>query len=185
MACLLSYKEILMGATVVPVWREGVLWFNKEPQYIIRQTDFPGGESVVGVYNVSKETYKESNHEVIVKDWSVVQQPIPFSENTPLARFARSKVAPKKERREKPALYTSRVVDGISTFGGKEGLGFYEYTPEEYSATRRAYLPSTKTGVFILLDDVKWYTDIHMDNKALLKLLTEDAESRTPGLYKF
>lgn len=173
-----------MGASVIPLWREGVLKFKGEPRYIVRQTDFPSGESVVGVYNVSKETYKESKGKMIVKDWSYEQKPSEFKGETPLAEIARKKEKKVMQRREKPALYTSRVMSGISTFGGKEGLGFYEYTPERYNPIKHGYEQSEKTGVFILLDDIKWFNELHMDNKELMKLLTEVPKETWEGFYE-
>ena len=183
-ALFLFRKEYNMGASVVPLWREGILKFKGEPRYIIRQTDFPSGESVVGVYNVSKETYKESHGKMIVKDWSYEKKPSEFRGETPLAEIARKKEKPVMQRREKPALYTSRVMNGIGTFGGKEGLGFYEYTPERYNPIKRAYDPSEKTGVFILLDDIKWLNELHMDNRELMKLLTEVPKETLEGFYE-
>lgn len=183
-ALFLFRKEIIMGASVIPLWREGVLKFKGEPRYIVRQTDFPSGESVVGVYNVSKETYKESNGKMIVKDWSYEQKPSEFRGETPLAEIARKKEKKVMQRREKPALYTSRVMNGISTFGGKEGLGFYEYTPERYNPIKHGYEQSEKTGVFILLDDIKWLNELHMDNKELMKLLTEVPKETWEGFYE-
>ena len=173
-----------MGASVVPLWREGILKFKGEPRYIVRQTDFPSGESVVGVYDVSKETYKSSRGKMVVKDWSYEPTPSQFLGKTPLSEIARSKEKKSYRRKEKPALYTSKVVNGISTFGGQEGLGFYEYTPERYNPVRRAYDPSEKTGVFILLDDVQWYNELHMDNRELMKLLTETPKSVLEGYYE-
>lgn len=176
-----------MGATVIPIWREGILSINKVPRYIVRQTDFPGGESVVGVYKVSERDYKASKGKVINKDWETKQEPSHFSGDTLLAGIAKSKETRKNIKVEKPALYTSRVQNGIGTFGGKEGLGFFEYEPEEYSAIQHKYLPSKPTGVFILLDDIKWTTDTNMDEKALIRLLTatDNPSQHMEGLYRF
>ena len=171
-----------MVATTIPIWREGVLTVKKKPLYIIRQVDFPGGESVVGVYGISKEDYKRSKGTVIHKDWQTVSDRSPFSGQSALSEIANSSFKPTYKKVEKPALFTSRVVNGIGTFGGEEGLGFYEYTSDVYDKVRGKYKQGQPTGVFILLDDIKWEDDTNMDEEALLSLLIAKDKTRD-GVY--
>lgn len=173
-----------MAATTIPIWREGILYVNKKPMYIVRQTDFPGGESAVGVYAVSEKDYKASKGTVIKPDWQLKERTSQFNGASVLSDIAKRKEKLDLVKVEKPALYTSRVVNGIGTFGGKEGLGFFEYTQEKYNQVTREYEPGQPTGVFILLDDIRWEDKIHMDDKSLLQLLTETNTMKQEGLYR-
>lgn len=173
-----------MTATTIPIWKDGILWVKHKPVYIVRLTEFPGGESAVGVYGISKEDYKNSKGKVVNKDWHTVIDKVPFAENSSvLANIARSKFKAKKHKVEKPALFTARVQNGVSTFGGKEGYGFYELTPDHRDAQTNRWIQGNRTGVFILLDDIKWDDITRYDEDALINLLKE-SEKGNESIYR-
>lgn len=173
-----------MTATTIPIWREGILYVDKKPLYIVRHTDFPGGESAVGVYGISAQDYKQSKGKVIHKDWHTVTTRPPFKKGSSLlADKALNFFKPEVHKVEKPAIFTARVINGVGTWDGKRGKGFNEYMPDRLDRQNNRWLQGEPTGVFITLDSIKWQDVTQYDSDALLNLLVEK-EKGNESIYR-
>lgn len=142
-------------------WREGVLYINAEPKYIVRHVLGNGNEQdYVAVFQVDSEIYERSKGQRIEKRVSILPQRR-FTGGSFLANLGnqmleqRAKRTPPKFRTD-PPIYVSTVQQGVGTFTNKKGAGFKEYTPDKVDVNLGKFVRGIQTGVFILLDDIEW-----------------------------
>ena len=145
---------------------------KETPVYIVELAEELTGTDVVSVYKV-----KEIG-DSIQKDYIEEKVTPRFKSTTYLGELAQKiKGRSIKEQRRvetKPPLFLAPVVNGIDTFTGIEGKGFYEREED-----RHILLPDGKpgiaygdnTGVFIGLSSIKWdkaYVDVESITKGYL-----------------
>lgn len=160
--------------------REGVLTFKGTPQYVIKQINAVQG-TYVYAYQPDMDVYRNSGKEkAIRKQYSLVPKS-EFKKSTTMGRVAQTILNGKKRKdvyREDPAIFVAPVEIGVGTFSGKRDLGFYERERESWNGTTKQYDGGDRTGIFILMSDVKWNTEqSQLDGKSILGsmgLKTED-----------
>lgn len=138
------------------LYMNGALWYNGEPQYLVKLVKQYGVRTVF-IYNYSRSDYKQ--FKVVRRDWHTVDiTPRKMLAGDSLIVKNHNKNVQKETRNiELPHLYSVPVVGGISTITDKEGDGFYERIKTRSTNGRsEAWSPN---GVFISLDDITWDTD--------------------------
>lgn len=145
---------------------------EEKPIYIVELAEELSGTDIVSVYKV------KAIDGTVQKDYIEERVTPKFKSTTFLGELAQ-KVKGKsiKEQRRvetKPPLFLAPVVNGVDTFTGIEGRGFYEREED-----RHILLPDGKpgiaygdnTGVFIGLSSIRWdkvYVDVDSIAKGYL-----------------
>lgn len=93
-------------------------------------------------------------------DYRKVQQPL-FSDKTILGQLKAKELGTKNTKESTikeyfPPKFITKIEDGVDTFTGKRGQGFYEEEPTTYDLKSHSYTKGKRTGVFIGLDSFKW-----------------------------
>lgn len=56
----------------------------------------------------------------------------------------------------KPPVFIAPVTLGVDTFTHQQGKGFYERTPDKFSAGNGNLMPGKNTNIFVGLESIKW-----------------------------
>lgn len=146
-----KYKD---AKQVPPYVREGIIFVNKKPEYVV---EYIYDESNPRDYIT---VYKPESEDNPVKAYTLVDRTKQFKGTTKLSAIARSRIKPERkvERVVDPPLFMAPIVEGVSTFTGKFGDGFYEREPDQLVAgnNQMRVEKGDYTGVFISLDDIRW-----------------------------
>lgn len=156
----------------------GVLYADKDPIYYVEtKTSQDNIAQFVLVYR-PKIIKSETGLISIDKDYRSVPAKSSYSGETKLSILAKNIKESKskgKQRVYNPPLFVSMVDWGKDTFSGKEGLGFWEYTPNKIDLTAKSMTEGHKTGVFILMSDIKWNKPV-MDPKDVLEFMLSERD---------
>lgn len=144
------YKELpALGGVVNPITKEPIM-YNK-PIYIVEHLVDPTSFDVVIVYSI------KDNSKPPVKAFDEVKYETQYKGSTSLGALA-NQVGIKTKRKsiqERPPLFVTPVLQGVDTFTGQEGMGFFEREKDNFRASGKV-IEGAQTGVFITLDSVTW-----------------------------
>lgn len=144
-------------------WREGILYVQGEPVYIIRH--ILSEEAIadyVAVFDIDQEVYERSKGQRIIKKTNEVPTKR-FNRSTKLGKLSDEFMNMKKRKSNPvyetaPALFVTSVKRDYPTLGkgDKMEAGFYEMTADRINPITNELESGDFTGVFISLDSVEW-----------------------------
>ena len=162
---------------------------KKEPLYI---AEYFGGDPTnsIALYKVKKVKMAGSDEEYYDKDFTETEiNNNPYSPSTFLGKLANNSFKTKKKtvRQYKLPLFITTIEDGVDSFTGKKGPGFYEEEPgksvlhDPTGKRYRTWEEGKRTGVFLCLSSFKWtevpYVPKEVTRVASLRRRSEEADS--------
>lgn len=165
--------------------REGVLFINGTPFYIVDFFYVNEAVPMVAVFGIKKSSIKDFENDkdgdinILVKDYELQNVFEPkYRFTTPLStklkedkELEQYKDKGYKKRYQAP-LYMSVVGDGTSTLSNEYApMGFYDKSTNGES-----------TGIFISLDDLTWFDD-NRELVIMLNTLTSEAEDYVSSFF--
>lgn len=146
------------------------------PFYIIELAEEAGDVDLARVYAVKKDSNPP------MKDFDVQEVKPAYRGGTTLGRIANERLRkqkPKSQRKiiDKPPLFIATIQEGIDTFTGGYGRGFYERAKDEFrnGGGKPVIQYGQNTGVFISLNSVEW-EKAYVDASSLVKDYITDKE---------
>lgn len=120
----------------------------------------PDQPTAIAVYGVTKVNNGEDIGWDKAFDYRKIKQPL-FSDKTKLGalkamQLKDKNVSVKTVKEYQPPKFITTIEEGVDTFTGNRGQGFYEEEPTSYDLRNKSYIRGKRTGVFIGLDSFKW-----------------------------
>lgn len=174
MAGYREFDELISPKTnLLRYIQKGVLWVQERPLYIvelIKESDI----SYVMVYKVHPGTEKNPQKLAV----EVVNKQNVFSPTTILGQLATKFKQPKVTKKwvpKDPVFVAPVISDGLSTFTGERGPGFFERDEDRISVEggKRKVTRGKNTGIFIGLSSIVWEDRVSIPTDSLLKTLTQ------------
>ena len=139
---------------------QGVLYFNKEPIYMIDRVESKT-EDFLFVYGVRLDNNGEPIKDYYIRERVVDKNgnPLGISGGEPISDMILRITKKRKEKytEDKPELYVAPVVEFEDSLSKEFGLGFFLRTPDEIDYDGRVTREGEATGVFTLLSNIEWY----------------------------
>ena len=145
---------------------------DPEPLYYVR-TLIDANSTRVAVYSVDQETYRKSKGKTVRPEQQLIQTKT-FKPGTTLSDSANAIISkrPTKSRyKVAPPLFVTYTKEGVSTWTGKEGEGFMEYTSDIVGHNGNLVSRGDITGVFILLSEVEWFSEPTLEYSSVVRAI--------------
>lgn len=171
----------------VIMYQDGVLWYDKEPIYIVRAVK-KGLSHWVFVYDISRKDYektKDDKNPIIIKRYEpkrVAKGKI-YSSKSRIGSLLSEDTDTHIVNKEKPYIFQAPILTGVSSITEKECDGFYEKVVIGQPGGKSDIIP---TGVFIGLTDITWNTDnyqydVNSISEEIQRSNTQELLHRSPG----
>ncbi|AID17125.1 hypothetical protein QLX41_gp037 [Listeria phage LMTA-94] len=165
-------RELLQGDLQPSIMRRGILYIRKKPEYIVEYVEEASSDTLmVSVFAVQPKSKPP------LKAWTLVDKTFQYNTGTTLGLLAKElKHVPKKtEKRENPPLFIAPALDGVDTFTGRAGKGFYDREPDRATSDGKI-VQGKHTGVFVGFDSITWEKAIVLTEEIASRYLTARAQ---------